>query len=413
MATLPDSILYSPLVNTDEIRLIELQPCSTPGTIECTIQHARLSERPSYEALSYMWGSPASLKLIRINACYVYVREKLWSALNYLRLKIKPRLIWIDALCINQQNVIERNHQVEQMGRIYSEAQRVVAWLGESDARSALVFQLLGKIGTDSEWTKFSENSILDGDATAAGNTKLSAIEMMFSREYWHRLWIVQEIILAEDIILQCGEDLICWENVGLFFRLIRKRFKPGPGTTDLRVQEVWYGERPRTSSLDDKGWAKRFEACHATSDLDYEREAILHSIQKSVPARLFRHREDRDRKFRNLESPHSLVELCTEYGKSLCQDSRDKIFGIRSFAAGCCREAIRVDYSLTFFQIRGALVQHHFRQHQSPISVAQDFHRTMEVTTKESLPSISLLNSPPNVETENRLSEFVGNVRG
>jgi hypothetical protein len=140
MATLPSSkILYSPLVDPDGIRLIELQPRSASGTPHYTIQHTRLSNRPYYEALSYMWGPPAPLKPIQINYNTTHVRENVWSALNHLRLDSEPRHLWIDALCINQQDTLERNHQVGQMGRIYREAQRVVVWLGESDAESTLV----------------------------------------------------------------------------------------------------------------------------------------------------------------------------------------------------------------------------------------------------------------------------------
>jgi len=132
LATKATSI-YSPLSDWNEIRLLGLQPRRPGEGIKCTTRHVKLSEKPQYEALSYMWG-PKEHRQIEINGTVVEVRQNLGDALLELRLEKDTRTLWIDAICINQDDVSERNHQVTQMGTIYKNAVRCVAWLGLSDS---------------------------------------------------------------------------------------------------------------------------------------------------------------------------------------------------------------------------------------------------------------------------------------
>ena len=117
--------------DADEIRVIALQPCSDSSiTIECKILHVRLSDQPRHEALSYMWGSESDPRVIEIEGTEHHVRQNLWLALERLRLPTQERILWIDAICINQAETRERNHQVSLMSSICSHATCVVAWLG-------------------------------------------------------------------------------------------------------------------------------------------------------------------------------------------------------------------------------------------------------------------------------------------
>jgi hypothetical protein len=183
--------IYSPLADSDEIRLLCLQPRTAGETIKCTIQHIKLSTEAHYEALSYMWG-PRDFGTIEINSALCEVRVNLWQALFHLRLENKPRILWIDALCINQADINERNHQVTQMGKIYRNASRVVVWLGESDSASSTAMKMLREVGLRKDFRRvyrflFRHCSI---------NT-LNDIHSIFLREYWSRLWIVQEVSMG------------------------------------------------------------------------------------------------------------------------------------------------------------------------------------------------------------------------
>lgn len=89
-----------------------------------------------------MWVSKDCISCIKANGRFVLPREKLWQALRHLRQPDSTGILWIDALCINQNESLERNHQVSQMGKIYAKSTDVVAWLGLSDASSRLAMGL-------------------------------------------------------------------------------------------------------------------------------------------------------------------------------------------------------------------------------------------------------------------------------
>jgi hypothetical protein len=104
----------------------------------------------------------------------------------------EERVLWVDAVCINQNDFQERNHQVMQMGQIYSKAERVVVWLGESNEDSKIAIDFLVKTGAGTRWTLLPHASVLEEDATIQGNKQLSAVESLCARQYWRRLWIIQ-----------------------------------------------------------------------------------------------------------------------------------------------------------------------------------------------------------------------------
>ncbi len=106
--------------------------------LRCDLVAVSLDDLPDFEALSYMWGEPDDEAQFQIwvNGALVCVRQNLWYALQRIRFmiphenKIRRRILWIDALCINQDNIQERNHQVAFMGHIYRHATVVLIWLG-------------------------------------------------------------------------------------------------------------------------------------------------------------------------------------------------------------------------------------------------------------------------------------------
>jgi hypothetical protein len=95
--------------NVDSIRLIILKPCVKPieekddSVVRCELSHVTFAHKPQYEALSYTWGDPNDLKDIIVDGLQMTVRANLYSALLHLRAK-KPRVLWDDAICIDQSN---------------------------------------------------------------------------------------------------------------------------------------------------------------------------------------------------------------------------------------------------------------------------------------------------------------------
>ena len=127
------SSCYQPLrISSTSIRLLVLCPEPHPEDhrIQCKLVIEDLESSPHYEALSYTWGVPDDLNFkIWVNGVHLPVRRNLLTVLRALR-RDKDRTLWIDALCINQEDVRERQQQVGIMGSIYMKAARVVGWLG-------------------------------------------------------------------------------------------------------------------------------------------------------------------------------------------------------------------------------------------------------------------------------------------
>uniref|UniRef100_A0A4E9DDL1 Heterokaryon incompatibility domain-containing protein n=1 Tax=Gibberella zeae TaxID=5518 RepID=A0A4E9DDL1_GIBZA len=145
-----------------QIRLLHLLPLQTNNhhqssapwhqcvNLECTFETVHLASAPPYEALSYTWGDePASVRIL-LNGKELLVRPNLAYALAALRTS-EPRVLWVDALCINQKDTMERNHQVGMMGGIFRRADRVLVWLGRPssnwDSSVAGALQMAKRIG--------------------------------------------------------------------------------------------------------------------------------------------------------------------------------------------------------------------------------------------------------------------------
>ena len=125
----------------NEIRLIKLLPGSD-SDIKCELLHA-LPDASDYEALSYCWGLVENPQRIGINQSNFYVTPTLYRALYSLRDPQHPRTMWIDQICIDQDDKAEKSKPVERMGEIYKKARRVVVWLGEELPHLQSAFEVI------------------------------------------------------------------------------------------------------------------------------------------------------------------------------------------------------------------------------------------------------------------------------
>ena len=149
-----DTYRYSPLdEKASQIRLVTLLPWQFSSKIRIRLHTEQLTaeNHPKYEALSYAWGSTKDL--VEISVCSdrrhtVAITQNLARALLYLRYQYRKRVLWIDAVCVNQKDLKERSQQVKRMASIFSMAQRVVVWLGEEGPGSTLALQTLDKLST-------------------------------------------------------------------------------------------------------------------------------------------------------------------------------------------------------------------------------------------------------------------------
>ncbi|OJD36684.1 ankyrin and het domain-containing protein [Diplodia corticola] len=230
---------------------MKLQPVpkSTDGAgylpiISCTLRTASLEDEPEYSALSYVWGDPNTTRPILIDGKAFHVTVNLEVALRQLAEELRqrrhnPTWLWVDAICINQHDTTERTHQVCQMDQIYRRASRVVVWLGPSTPDSDAAIAALETVYSIAEtsrtkhWVRswplfqFQEaprpetsahriQAALDevlGLLRADGCRALDAVAALFTRDWFRRVWVLQEVALAKDAVLLCGDASIHWQR--------------------------------------------------------------------------------------------------------------------------------------------------------------------------------------------------------
>jgi Heterokaryon incompatibility protein (HET) len=208
-------VLYQPLnLERDEIRLLHISPARKSDGIdcgiECSLTHASLGDLPEYDALSYAWGGQSDLRQIILDGYSFDITCNLYNALSRLRSFSMSKTIWIDAICINQADAAERSSQVSKMGRIFKSARKVIAWVGESDRESNLAFVLLHDLMECIQ--DRARSTALIKDRKYFDNWY--GLYLLFYRDYWWRVWVIQEVTLAKTITLLCGTDSISWSNL-------------------------------------------------------------------------------------------------------------------------------------------------------------------------------------------------------
>jgi hypothetical protein len=174
---------HSPLdLQVPSIRTIRIIEALSPeGYIQCEVRHA--SVVTAYLCLSYVWGREEEGRWILMNERCFWVRNNLWYFLQSARRKphIRNEWLWIDALSIDQANNTERNHQVQQMGRIFKGVLRVISWFG-IDGRIESYFNYFVPYMT-SRYTNHTFSS------SKSSELLLDAEPFGFS-EYWTRAWV-------------------------------------------------------------------------------------------------------------------------------------------------------------------------------------------------------------------------------
>lgn len=136
---------HQPLKGQDSIRLARLRPGTFKAPIVIELQEVCLENPPSYQAVSYVWGSPVGDVPIRCDGQELLITENCVAALRRLRHRVRTCVLWIDAICIDQTSIGERNHQVALMGDVYSKASGVIIWLGEKTPFSDFSMELVSR----------------------------------------------------------------------------------------------------------------------------------------------------------------------------------------------------------------------------------------------------------------------------
>ena len=161
----------------------------------CSFLYGNVPGCPSYIALSYTWGDAGVQRNLRIESCgNLSIRHNLHVYLHMRSLAIKQATyLWIDAICIDQSNVHERNHQVNLMKEIYTAASAVDIWLGlEADDSDLAILYINSR-------AKSSPTDAGSGRPKVWSSRVGRAVSELCERPYWRRMWIIQEVGHADE----------------------------------------------------------------------------------------------------------------------------------------------------------------------------------------------------------------------
>ncbi|KLU89562.1 hypothetical protein MAPG_08533 [Magnaporthiopsis poae ATCC 64411] len=282
---------HQPLSQPSNIRLLKLLPAENHASmLQCTLAESVCSPDAQYEALSYVWGkqSPDTMQAIQLNGLPFNVGKNLEEALRQLRPRVGlPRILWIDAVCIDQTNTQERNQQVAQMDNVYRNAARVTVWLGPETDMSSGFFQMSPETSDDQLFgnspvkrkeqpsekprLKHKEQSFreyflehkdrpleefilehydmflefpfvhsrpgvperIDDQLLkemphpippACTSTVKCCLEVL-TRPWWKRVWVLQELVLASNVTIRCGSGSMGWTFLqAMLFLFTRRR---------------------------------------------------------------------------------------------------------------------------------------------------------------------------------------------
>jgi hypothetical protein len=305
----PDSYVYENLgYSKNAIRLLRLHPrrlgvhVDDFDEINCDIIHTYFKYHPVYNALSYTWGDSSDNEhTIRINGKTFKVKENLHQALHRLRSGFHNTYIWIDAICINQEEGIERNHQVGIMRTIYERAEKVLVWLGDACENSQNALTLADHLYN---YRQSEEDLAKHVFATPDIALYFKALKELFARGYWGRIWVVQEITVAKDVLVICGTHTVSLKIL-------------------IEAQKVMSSEQGQRAlalqPLEDNIW----------SQIIWNGPSSIHASRAGF-----------------LERRLSLYEAVQYHYLKGASDPRDKLFALMGLSNDAYRHALEIDYS-------------------------------------------------------------------
>ncbi|KAF4957076.1 hypothetical protein FSARC_11407 [Fusarium sarcochroum] len=290
---------YEPLSqHTDSTRLVRIEAAKTDDDpIVCKLFEVEFRVKPKFHAFSYRWGDGPPQCNITLNGAAFSIRQNLADALQYLRKHAANTPYWIDAICINQDDVLERNRQVRMMHHIYFRAETVVVWLGKRYAgyeSSVPDLHALGYCQVPSGQVNLeSTTDKSEGDSSTKQRSSEDVhqhklAEDLYHDGYWSRLWIIQEIGLAHNIKVCFGNYAVEWKS---FIHFI-----------------------------------------------------AMHNVGSDGPIKLNRQRQGK------YTESSSLLQLLQDHREALCQDKKDKVYGLIGLASDA--GGFIIDYQKSTFEI-------------------------------------------------------------
>ena len=306
-----------------EVRLLSILRDETSAQVRCNLHHVSLDTGPPYIALSYAWldrtifGDDISeSQTIILDDEPITVSANLAAALRSLR--IETPYAWIDAICIDQDNIPERSAQVAIMKKIYSQAQKVLVWLGPQKDDSDLAMDFIEELSEKAEDSDFLP-WIKSNQGGGSHVRQWSALQALLTRSWWTRTWAVQEFVLPRDVKFVCVQRRLDWDILDRTFGGLYHL-----GLSGGQLLKEHYGTDLNTPSM-----------------------------QRIVLSMYCRRWLQNDKSL-------SLLSILNFIHHTKCSDPRDKVYAILGIVTNPAIASIMPDYSLPVHKVYSQLVRRH-----------------------------------------------------
>ncbi|KAI1195848.1 ankyrin repeat-containing domain protein [Nemania serpens] len=248
---------YDPLdPTTRSLRLLRLRRGSGQE-IQCELIATTLGEGIQYEAVSYTWGPDFKAATVNIDGKRLPITFNLNLILHDLRGSQIDRILWVDAICIDQGNDVEKGHQVQQMRDIYSSAERVLFCISRPTELTDLLMNSLGKLQEKLQKLDLHRNSIetcwekaqleLADNHLSSVSEQIEALTLIqrqalgyiLAQDWFKRVWIIQEVANARDALVYCGSKYVSATSFVMGTRLLGRTSDQAIVSCINSVQEV------------------------------------------------------------------------------------------------------------------------------------------------------------------------------
>lgn len=304
---------YRPLDQAKgEIRVLTVRHNKVHGTLFGTLRHVPLDDRMEYAALSYTWGGQKASCTITIDGATLNITPNLAAALKCKSISDLSIPIWADAICINQQDIEERNRQVLRMRQIYSQAWWTYVWLGEEANNSSVALDMLSEAqnGRAIDGQKFQKH--------------WQSFYRLLNRPWWGRVWVIQEAVVSRAVDFVCGDKRIYW-------------YKDGISGAVAKIRKVVESERSQDTSA--------------------EKSNALQSLHR-LESMAFLQRFWEKNGFQLHRRPLRLLTALELSRDALASDPRDKIYGLLDLALDGPKLIPQPDYTISKSLLYRSLVR-------------------------------------------------------
>ncbi|KAH8592364.1 heterokaryon incompatibility protein-domain-containing protein [Bisporella sp. PMI_857] len=325
ISNLNSGFKHTLIAASSEVRLLRVTYDQDTHAPCYDLEVIAIEDLPSthYKALSYVWGHENTIHDVHeigINGQPFYIRSNLFDFLTAAASKGESGLFFIDAICINQLNYQERAAQVQEMARVFRNANEVIAWLGNPDASHFDNVQTLSQIKNK--------------DCYRWSAAQLKALRYISYNRYWTRIWIVQEVLVASSMSLWCGPSTL---SIGLFTGISRITALPDAESVEV-AKSVLSGVRSPAEMVIThrlRHVPRPYKDVLAQGTIIKTRDEMAIALRK--PTTIIKPFQS--------QVGDLVYRLVTKFGTWACSDPRDRLYGLLGLLNEKSKAKIQPDY--------------------------------------------------------------------